>query len=523
MPNIEITATAAVQPGVAGLKQVQSELGKTAIAAQKTDSSLAKMGGGLKSIVGSAASATSAVSGLGATLLSGGIALGVSAIIAGVIELGKAMFDLSEDQKRLNEVLEGAKSAYVKATLEVDKMKDAFEKARTGVITKEAALKLYNSTIGKTIGQTNDLDIAEKNFIANAENYIKFTLLKAAANIALGKAAEKAFNAELERIKGPVAPTMKERLLFSRFGGPSKEKLQQDRINVELKKKNEFMEIYNSLMAEAEKFSFAGIEQAEKEVKVIDKKIAKTKELRKEEEATRIDSRRFKFGDQVEPTRKTGQLVINPDILISPKSIEVSAEAQQKVIDAMNKFFLNAKIADAINATIENILNDTISTIASGIGEILAGNAGALPSLFDNLIKGIGQQVTELGKYLVKVGLQMLIAKQAIEKLGLTPQGAILAGIGLQILGSLLKAAATKKMGNTGFASGGTVGQGGFYNVGERGQERIFLPQGTKVQPNNEVNAFGGGNITLVASPQWSGDGFKIMLNKIDAKWGRNN
>jgi len=128
-----------------------------------------------------------------------------------------------------------------------------------------------------------------------------------------------------------------------------------------------------------------------------------------------------------------------------------------------------------------------------------------------------------LGKYLVKIGIEMLSAKKAIETLGLTPQGAIIAGIGLQILGSFLRAAATKKTNQVGFASGGTVGESGFYNVGERGQERIFLPQGAKVQPNNEFMAYGGSGPSerLVASI--SATDLVILLQRGQQQMGRNN
>jgi hypothetical protein len=42
-----------------------------------------------------------------------------------------------------------------------------------------------------------------------------------------------------------------------------------------------------------------------------------------------------------------------------------------------------------------------------------------------------------------------------------------------------------------GFALGGGVDQSGFYDVGEMGRERVWLPKGSQVQPNNQMG--GGG------------------------------
>ena len=88
-------------------------------------------------------------------------------------------------------------------------------------------------------------------------------------------------------------------------------------------------------------------------------------------------------------------------------------------------------------------------------------------------------------------------------------------------MGALLKAQAAKQY--QGFASGTTgVSHGGFYDVGERGRERVFLPQGSKVQPANEVQAFGGGGVMLQPSIHYEGTGFRIMLNRVDAQMSRN-
>lgn len=516
MPNIEVTATAAVQPGVNGLKQLQSELGKTAVDAQKTDSSLAKMGSGLKSIAANSGIANTSLSSLGSTLLSGGVALGVSVVITGLIALGKELVSISKEQQRFNDVIDGAKSAYVKATLEVDKMRDAFAKAESGIITKESALKLYNSTVGKTIGQTNDLDIAEKNFLANADNYIKFTFLKAAANIALGKAAEAAFDAEAARFKTPERGILE--------GYVSREELKRRRIASALKEQAQFQAIYNNLIAEANKFSFAGIAQAEKEEKVIKKKTKAVKEYR--EEIERINPRVFSFLQDADPTRTTGQGVPVP-VLVRPE-FEIDPGAEQRIGEGLQDFLKRIKLEALVEdfnqrvaAAVEDIAENTAIGIGDAIGNALAGGQNVVPNLFGGLMENVGTQIQELGKFLIKSAITVEVAKKAFSKLLANPVAAVAVGIGLVALGALLKAQASKQF--QGFASGGTVGESGFYNVGERGQERIFLPQGTKVQPNNEVMAYGGGGQVFIPAVTLSGSDLVISFNRASAQMGRNN
>lgn len=103
--------------------------------------------------------------------------------------------------KELRNTMQEAEKSFVKAYTEVATLRDQIDQAKKGFIDKDSVVKLYNETIGKTTGIVKTLDEAESDLNKNAEAYIRFTLLKAAANIALGKAAEKAFEAEQARVK----------------------------------------------------------------------------------------------------------------------------------------------------------------------------------------------------------------------------------------------------------------------------------------------------------------------------------
>lgn len=219
----------------------------------------------------------------------------------------------------------------------------------------------------------------------------------------------------------------------------------------------------------------------------------------------------------------------SPKLVLTP-SIQINTNVNSQLFTlGLFKAFLNEqalkdfqeKATTAINQTFANIINDSISTFADTIGKTLAGQGSFLPNLFEGLIKGIGDQVKELGKTLVRYGVQMIIARKAIEKLAIRPEVAVIAGFALQLLGSTLAAAANKKFNTAKFASGVRGFDGGFAMVGERGPETVFLPRGASVQPNNEVRAFGGGGIILQPSVAFDGTQFRIFLNRIDAKIGR--
>ncbi len=534
MSDIKVVITGDASGLDKATKQATADLGRVGIAAQKADSSLAKMGTGMAGVGGLAQKAASSIGSLTGSLISGGLITAITVAGVSLFNLGKKLFEVSDAQKRFNDVLDGAKSAYVKAVLEVDKMRDAFEKARNGIIKKETALNLYNSTIGKTIGQTDDLKVAEDNLTANAENYIRFTLLKAAANIALGKAAEAAADAELERIKGAKNVTTSEksgtlRLNFAAlssldfknaFFRKSDDQIVNDKIQKFTDIQKIFRDVYDSLIAKSKEFGFVEQEQTTKTTAAIKGKIAAQKEY-----LALVRSGLLPQTDNTPLSRSAGS-TIEPNVIVKPKITFIEdPEQSKKIIEGINKMILNAKIEDAINETISNIINDTISNVAESIGDALAGNKDVVPRLFDNIIKGIGQQIKELGKYLVKIGLEKLAIDKAIKALGLNPAATIAVGFAAQILGSLLISAAQKKSSSlgSGFASGTTgVQQGGIFNVGERGPERIFLPSGAKVQPNNELNAFSGGGVILQPSIHYEGTGFRIMLNRVDAQMDRN-
>lgn len=92
-------------------------------------------------------------------------------------------------------------SEYKQAVTDVNELRINIDLAKQGFLDKTDVLNQYNETLGKTLGKVSNLDEAEKMLVKNGDAYIKMTLLKAAANLALDNAAKKYVEAELVRQK----------------------------------------------------------------------------------------------------------------------------------------------------------------------------------------------------------------------------------------------------------------------------------------------------------------------------------
>ena len=83
-------------------------------------------------------------------------------------------------------------------------MKLNIELAKQGFLKKKDVVDQFNQSIGKTVGEVKSLEEAEKSLAKNAEAYIQMTLYKAAANLALQEAAQKALDIAKQGSKPPT-------------------------------------------------------------------------------------------------------------------------------------------------------------------------------------------------------------------------------------------------------------------------------------------------------------------------------
>lgn len=113
---------------------------------------------------------------------------------------GKEAFDAAKERiSSLNKAIES--TDFKRVIMGVEEMRINIDLAKRGLIDKKDVLDQYNKTIGNTTGQVRNLDQAEAALAKNADAYVKMTLYKAAANLALEEAAKKALEVEQSRLK----------------------------------------------------------------------------------------------------------------------------------------------------------------------------------------------------------------------------------------------------------------------------------------------------------------------------------
>jgi hypothetical protein len=102
-----------------------------------------------------------------------------------------AIFDkTSLAEKALAEATKAVSGELAKVLEGVQNVESAFDSFNKGTLSKDETLKIYNETLGQSLGYTNDLAVAESNFVANKDLYIEAMQAKATANVLFAKSAE---------------------------------------------------------------------------------------------------------------------------------------------------------------------------------------------------------------------------------------------------------------------------------------------------------------------------------------------
>ncbi len=144
-----------------------------------------------------------------ASLLESELTLGLSVIIA----FGPELINWAKSLLKGGEAADKAKlsisamssalqnGAYADASKQISELKINVGLARQGFLNKQEVLQQYNATVGKTLGQVSTLKELEDKLVKSGPKYIEMTMLKAAAQEALQKAAKKASEAEEMKLK----------------------------------------------------------------------------------------------------------------------------------------------------------------------------------------------------------------------------------------------------------------------------------------------------------------------------------
>ena len=170
-----------------GIKNKNIELAKSG---QPTKSMLTELGGALFSF--------QSLMSIGVTLLT---IYGARLVewAANSLKSAKAIDQMALSTETLNKAFSDTNVS--KAMEDVNQLGINIQLAKDGFLDKDKVVENYNQTIGKTTGLVSNLNEAEKELIENGDAYIKMTLYKAAANLALEEAAKQSLEAEKTRVK----------------------------------------------------------------------------------------------------------------------------------------------------------------------------------------------------------------------------------------------------------------------------------------------------------------------------------
>lgn len=507
-----------------GIKSVQTEMGKAAIATTDLGNKSKVAAAGVQQIAASAGGAAGEVASLGATLISGGLVAAIPLLIGGAIALGQAFFGASENAKKLREEQDSIAASFKKAA---DDVADEITKVTIlkTVLESEQSTRLQKIDALKELKKINpdyfnQLDI-ENGKVANLSNvydaYVGRLLksINAKANIDLLTKALKEQSEIIGDLNQNGASSFDKfkagqlsqyqildaiRKFNLNFGTKPGQKIQltfdqesliADLLNSEAKVKSITDNIKGSVQ---DAFNPKDVkEKPVKEIKIKPEKIT-------------VDDKdaRFIFPPATFKAIPGGQ----DTPILAPISKSV-----QNILNELDRLRNEGqKKLEGFRDMFAGISESIFVSFAEGIGN--AGKGG-ISGFFDGILKSIGNGLKQLGIYFI--GASKLI--QTIkDKLIAVPQLALIGGIALVALGTAISAAANKKQG---FATGTSNSPAGQFLVGERGPELVTLPQGSRVTTNGQLNAMNNdwaGNVTFEI------DGMKLrgVLARTDKYSTRN-
>lgn len=430
--------------------------------------------------------------------------LGIAGIFGIAISGIEKIFDsFGVAANKVSGIITASKDKFVDAATAIGELKDNIGLAKAGFISKEGVVKQYNETLGKTFGFVKNLDEAEQGLVRNGNAYIQITLQKAVAHIAASKAAETYFKILEEQRRPSFSP-------FDKLIPESFSTLKLKQLNKELQ---EFQDIASGANAIAAIISKAFGANFFGELKPPKELIIKPGKLRIIPDVTE-----FNF---IQSYANTGKLPeVKVKILLDANIGEVSG--QTGIGEALTEKITKEaqELTDNINSIIQQLEIDTLTAVGEAIGTALAG--GDLGNVFQKFADQLGSALSALGKEFIKFGVIGLAAKTALKAFGTNPYLAIAAGIALVAAGAALKTALNK--GVSGRATGGPVGGGVTYLVGERGPE-LFQPSSSgNIISNNSMGMQGAAAQMVMVVVKGKISGRDIALSQArDSRYNNSN
>ena len=182
---------------------------------------------------------------------------------------------------------------------------------------------------------------------------------------------------------------------------------------------------------------------------------------------------------------------------------------QQNNQDLTNSYAeMGKQISSTINSTVKDMATASIEMLASG---------ESINSVGLMIMGTFADMAIQIGKIAIGTGAAIEGIKKAL--LSLNPYVVAAAGAALIALGGFVKGQLKKVANPQGLATGGIVTQGGVFEVGEKGRERVMLPRGSAVIPNHFLE--GNVNSGFIASTKINGRDLEIILERTSVQTKR--
>jgi hypothetical protein len=422
----------------------------------------------------------------------GGILLGVSLLTTGLTLLAQSGLTIGDvidkitgnfDEfgaalKKTNDEAY-ASEAVQEAVTNVNSLTNEINLAKQGFLNKDKVVEHYNETIGKTTGLVNNIEEAEKALIKNGDAYIKMTLYKAAATLALEEAAKKQLEAERVRIKkleefdkisdnfittsaGGFNPNAYAEASKAALKAQKKRKEDEIKVNEDAAKIN--LSIAKKFQEDAAKiskdfnFNFFGDTEAPKDKKVKPKKVEFEPTFIAPFVST-ISGLADTMGEFEDRTKKT--------FFLASSYVKDYTDEMKKILTEFN---------DAVNELIQNSIATTFADLGNVIGNALATGGDVLSAIGTSLIQSLGSFLSALGDKLITYGLLLAgFGKAELAfKVG-DPVTKIGAGLAMVALGVAAKAAGAAV---SSFGGGGLSRSGGGGGTGAGANNQSFSSSG---------------------------------------------
>jgi hypothetical protein len=411
-----------------------------------------------------------------------GIGLALGAVSSLVVAFGDDIANLfsklaggSTSLQETNKAFHEAKDAFSKAYVEMENLGNSFDAFHNNTKSKKSVLDEYNNTLGKVYGSTKDIGEAEKLYIANSDNYVKAALYRAAAQMAMQKAAEQAFKQQ-ELAANPKSAGGGD--LFQNLGASALSKFTGAEVmsvgqaasleNATNKAKGlekTFLDIAKSFNAMVDSTNSS----AQKSVLFGQEGTKATKDT------GWSDSMKAAIKEAEDLVREY-QSITRPSKSLNRRATIVERELPEQEDLTKKKLDKNAsmeiKLYEANVAKLDKQLEQARSNAEEFAGILSSGITNGIMSMWDalengeNALEAFGNFLKDMVKQLAAAVIQAILFQSIMSALGFG--GASAGGVGGGIVGGLGKL--------LGMADGGIVTQPTLAMVGEGGQSEAVMP-----------------------------------------------